>query len=77
MNPILRWLLNWAILADEWLNTLTLGDPGETVSSRAGKAMLRKVLWACILCKLLDLAQKDHCLKAIDAADGRRAIDPD
>lgn len=74
---LLHWLLNWAILMDEWLNTLTFGDPGETVSSRAGKGMLRKVWWCCVLCRVLDRIKKDHCLKAIDATEGRRAIDPD
>jgi hypothetical protein len=76
-NLILRWTINWLILADEWLNTLTGGDPGETVSSRAGKGMLRGVLWCCILCRLLNYIDKNHCLKAIDASEGRRSIFPD
>ena len=32
-----QYLINFAILLDELGNTLTGGDPGETISSRAGK----------------------------------------
>lgn len=69
-----RYLVNLAILLDEALNALTGGDPGETVSSRAGKALREGRHWACILCRFLDLFQKDHCLKSINPDDGKRAV---
>jgi len=69
-----QYLINFAILLDESLNTLTGGDPGETVSSRAGKALTEGKTWACVLCRFLDLFQKDHCLKSINPDDGTRAV---
>jgi hypothetical protein len=72
-----QYLLNFLLLLDEAGNTLTGGDPGETISSRAGKAMQEGKRWGCMLCKFLNLFQKDHCLKAIDNADGKRAVIPD
>lgn len=69
-----QYLLNFAILLDELGNTLTGGDPGETISSRAGKAMQEGNRFACVLCRFLDLFQKDHCLKSINPDDGSRAV---
>jgi hypothetical protein len=74
MGKLKQYLLNWALLLDEFGNTLTGGDPGETISSRAGKGELEGKRWACILCRFLDLFQKDHCLKSIDSDDGTRAV---
>lgn len=68
------YLWNFLVLLDEFGNTLTGGDPGETISSRAGKAMNEGKKWGCVLCQFLNLFQKNHCLLAIDAADGRRAV---
>jgi hypothetical protein len=69
-----QYLINFAILLDESLNTLTGGDPGETVSSRAGKGLKEGRTWACVLCRVLDLFQKDHCLKSVNPDDGSRAV---
>jgi hypothetical protein len=69
-----QYLINFAILLDESLNTLTGGDPGETVSSRAGKGLQEGKRWACVLCHFLDLFQKDHCLKSVNPDDGTRAV---
>lgn len=77
MTKIEQYLLNFAVLLDEWGNTVTGGDPGETISSRAGKAMLAGKMWGCVLCKFLNLFQKDHCLKSINPDDGSRAVIPD
>ena len=77
--PVIRkFLRNEAIILDEEGNTLTGGSPEETISSRAGKAMLAGKRWGCILCKFLDLFQKSHCLKALEPASaGADAIIPD
>lgn len=69
-----QYLINFALFLDEGLNTLTGGDPGETVSSRAGKGLKEGKTWACVLCRFLDLFQKDHCLKSINPDDGSRAV---
>jgi hypothetical protein len=69
-----QYLINFAILLDELGNTLTGGDPGETISSRAGKGLKEGKTWACVLCRFLDLFQKDHCLKSINPDDGTRAV---
>lgn len=77
MNTIGRYLLNWARWLDEGLNVATGGDADETLSSRAGKALKNGRPWACILCRFLDIFQKDHCLKSINPDDGGLATIPD
>ncbi|HJQ13076.1 MAG TPA: hypothetical protein VJ840_18735 [Gemmatimonadaceae bacterium] len=77
MSAILQYLLNWAIWLDEGLNTALGGDPGETLSSRAGKAARRGRAWGCILCKVLGWINTNHCEKAINLDDGKRAVIPD
>jgi len=77
VNVIERFGVNLLILIDEAANTLTGGDPGETISSRAGKAMTKGKAWGCILCKFLDLFQKDHCLKSLEPYAGGDAVIPD
>lgn len=72
-----RYLLNWLIWLDAGFNTLTGGDPLETMSSRAGKAQNEGKRWGCILCRFLNLFQRDHCQKSIDNSDGQRAVIPD
>lgn len=72
-----QYLWNFLILLDEFGNTLTGGDPGETISSRAGKAMKAGKRWGCVLCRFLDLFQKDHCQLSVDKSDGARAVIPD
>jgi hypothetical protein len=69
-----QYILNWLLWYDEGLNTLTGGDPGETVSSRAAKAQVEGKRWGCVLCKFLDWLQKDHCKTSLNADDGRRAV---
>lgn len=53
------------------------GIPGETISARAGKAMVRGRRWGCVLCALLDRIEKDHCRRAIvnDRMRARAVLD--
>jgi len=62
----------WKILVsiDQLINTIFFGDEDETISSRAGKAQLKGEKWGCILCKFLDLFEKDHCSKNIEWDEG-------
>jgi hypothetical protein len=55
-----KYILNILIAIDESVNTITGGDPQETISSRAGKLQTR-VWWAKYLCKFLNLLDKNHC----------------
>lgn len=77
LNALGRYVMNWVRWLDEGLNVATGGDADEMVSSRAGKEMLKGKRWACVLCRFLDLFDKDHCLKAVNPDDGARATIPD
>jgi hypothetical protein len=79
-NPA-QWLLGVAVGVDQLFNAIFSGDPHATISSRAYEATLKNKTWACVLCKLLDYIQKDHCHVAWEsemAADTARlaAEDP-
>jgi len=58
--------LNWLISMDQLGNTLSFGNPDETISSRAGrcagKGGNRPCYW---LCRLLHVLDKNHCEKSI------------
>jgi len=78
MKYVKRYLLNILIVLDIAVNALVLfGSPYETISSRAGKAQLKGVLWGCVLCKFLNWLQKNHCATAMAAQMGTDAIIPD
>jgi hypothetical protein len=57
------------ISLDQMANTIFNGNMDETISSRAGRHCFvkeeDKEKWACILCKILDVFEKDHCKKSI------------
>lgn len=72
-----KYLINILLWLDEGINVFTFGDPGERVSSRAGKAKKEGKRWACLLCRTLDLIQKDHCEKSINPNVGNQSIIPD
>lgn len=57
----------WTIVLakDQAFNASIGGSEDETLSSRAGRANIRGDKWACVLCKILDYIQKDHCKNAI------------
>ena len=71
------WLHSCLYCLDCWANSAFGGDPEETISSRAGKAMANGRPWGCVLCRFLDIFQRDHCQLAIERDEGRRAIIPD
>lgn len=74
MNFIKKWIWNILISIDQLANTLTGGDPDETICSRAAKAMREKKVWGCILCKLLDFYEKDHCVKSLEEDEGKNEV---
>lgn len=66
-----RYLVNLLIALDQFGNALFAGDPDETISSRAGKAARRGRRWGCVLCRVLDVFERDHCEKSIEPDRGR------
>ena len=63
-----------AVANDQALNAALVGRSGsedETVSSRAGKAARKGKRWACVLCRLLDRLDPNHCEKAIEPDEGK------
>ena len=74
-NTIGQILLNLLMLCDHIGNTLTLGDPNETMSARAGRARAAGRVWAKWFCtfltgcaKLVTLGRysQDHCTASMD-----------
>jgi citrate lyase alpha subunit len=65
------YLWNVLIALDQLINTLAGGHPDETISSRAGKSVTRGRGWIpCVLCKLLNLIDPNHCIKNIETDEG-------
>lgn len=54
-----------AIAFDQLGNATTGGNEDETISSRAGRLRRKRRGWACVLCRVLDWLEKDHCAKSI------------
>jgi hypothetical protein len=56
----------WTIAVgyDQLANAATGGNPDETISSRANRAMKEKEAWGCVLCRFLGWLDKDHCDKS-------------
>ncbi len=56
-----------ALAYDQLGNAATNGNEDETISSRANRARLEGRRWGCVLCRILDWFQKDHCSKSAGA----------
>jgi hypothetical protein len=76
-SPGRGYAFNWLISLDEFGNALTLGDRNETISSRAAKARNEGREWGCILCRVLDKIQANHCDMALEPEEGKNAVIPD
>lgn len=74
----LKWLAvyiwNILIALDQLGNAFLFGDPDETISSRGAKAARDGKAWGCILCKLLDYIDPNHCVKSLEEDEGSRAV---
>jgi len=57
---------------DQFMNVLTDGDPDETISARSARAEERGKEWGVVMCKFLNVFQKDHGAQA-QAGDTARA----
>lgn len=69
---IVGYLARVFVALDQLLNALLGGDEDETMSSRLGKDARRGRIVGCVLCKMLDLIDKNHCEKAIERDEGKR-----
>lgn len=58
---MLRYIRNVLKGLDLFVNTLIGGEPRETISEAAGRLRDKGVLYGCVMCKFLDLFEKDHC----------------
>jgi len=67
-----KYFWNLLVSLDQFVNTLFGGYPDETISSRAAKAKRKKKKWGCILCKFLDIFDKNHCEKNIELDEGEK-----
>ena len=71
-KPILTYFRRLFVAVDQLVNVIFGGDEDETVSSRLGKDALRGRKFACVMCRVLDLIDKDHCDKAVERDRGKR-----
>jgi hypothetical protein len=68
-----QYIWNLLISIDQLFNTILGGYPDETISSRMGKHIARKEdkCHVCrLICKFLNLFEKDHCKKSIESDEG-------
>lgn len=70
----LRYMRRNFVALDQLGNALAGGQPDETISFRAAKARAAGSRPACVLCRLLDLFQKDHCAITLNNHDTRRTV---
>lgn len=59
------------VAADQMLNAALGGSEDETISSRAGKGAAAGVWRYCLLCRLLDVLDRDHCARSVEEDEGR------
>lgn len=71
----MAYLWNLLIALDQLTNTILLGDPDETLSSRMGKEIKANRCLLCRgLCRLIGHFDRNHCAKTIEPDEGRNAI---
>lgn len=56
-----QYLTNVGYALDLLINAIFGGKRGRTVTQRAAAAMKAGKAWGCILCRLLDFVDKEHC----------------
>lgn len=61
-----------ALAVDQLWNTPWGGHEDETISSRAEKARIRGARWGCVLCRILNSFDPNHCAKSLEKNEGKR-----
>lgn len=69
---IIQYIKNILVGLDQFINALMLGDPDETMSSRAGRVW-PKSAWRKFIDKLF-FWQSNHCHKAIEKNEGKKDL---
>lgn len=76
-----KWIVNILIGIDQLGNSILMGDPDETISSRLGKMKLRyggTIPWYRPLSKIvdygLDKIDSNHSIDAIEEDEGKDAV---
>ena len=72
MKYLIQFVKNLLVSIDQFFNVLMLGDPDETISSRAGRVW-PDTLWMKFIDKLM-FWQTNHCHKAIEKSEGKKDI---
>lgn len=72
MKKLRMFLVNVLLSLDQFFNVLMLGDPDETISSRAGRVWPEST-WRKFIDWLM-FYQTDHCHKAIEKGEGKRDL---
>ena len=62
-----NYVLNLLIALDQSVNAIFGGYPDETISIHAARDRNNGARWGCVMCKFLDLFQKDHCDRTIES----------
>ena len=60
-----RYVFNVLIALDQFVNALLGGYADETISYRSAVARDRGERWGCVLCKVLEWFEEDHCYKTV------------
>lgn len=70
-----KWTMNILVGLDQLANAVLLGDPDETISSRAGK-LKRSKKWraGANIINILFFWQKRHCKKSIEEDEGKDGL---
>lgn len=69
INTLIHGLKILLVLLDICINRLFNGRV-ETISSRAGRGVKSRKLWAVVLCRLLDRIKPGHCERATQNPKG-------
>lgn len=68
----LRYIRNVLKGLDILANTIMGGEPRETISERAARLRDNGVAYGCVLCRMLDVIERDHCDKVRDRLAANR-----
>lgn len=68
----IQFIKNLLVSIDQFFNVLMLGDPDETISSRAGRVWPDSE-WRKFIDRLM-FWQTNHCHKAIEKSEGKKDL---
>jgi len=71
-KPILTYFRRLFVAVDQLVNVIFGGEEDETVSSRIAKDKARGRKFACVLCRILDWIDPNHCEKSIERDRGKK-----